>query len=509
MASIGLALAGCSLHDERDLKVVVIGNSAAPLVGHGRWPLAAQLVHAATTEGLVSLDSEGRISPALADRWIVTDDGQSYIFRLRDGNWPDGPAISGESIRLALHQALAGLENTPLALDLGGIEDIRAMAGRVVEIRLRRPMPDFLQLLAQPELGLMHHGRGDGPMALQRFADAAPSRAADPAPSRATGPAPSRGATVALLTPIPPEKRGLPAVPGWAASVHRLVLRGMDGGAAVTAFAAGQADIVLGGSFLDWPRTSRTTLGSAKPRIDPVSGLFGLAVTSTAASAATSLLADPALREAIAMAIDRDALAAAIALPGWVTTTRVVPPGMADDSGQVDERWGGVSLADRRKTAAQRIRAWTEQHHLTASLRIALPPGPGADLLFDRMTQDLAAISVSVTRVPEDAGADLRLVDVVARYRREAWFLDQLSCAGEQLACSQAADDFVARARATAGAATAAGLYAQAEATLTQENVYIPIGVPIRWSLISGDGAGFATNRWGLHALIALATGDR
>jgi len=103
MASIGLALAGCSLHDEHDLKVVVIGDRAAPLVRHGRWPLAAQLVHAATTEGLVSLDSEGRISPALADRWIVTDDGQSYIFRLRDGNWPDGPAISGESIRAALH----------------------------------------------------------------------------------------------------------------------------------------------------------------------------------------------------------------------------------------------------------------------------------------------------------------------------------------------------------------------------------------------------------------------
>jgi len=509
MVAIGLALSGCSLHDEHDLKVLVIGDSAAQFVEHGRWPLAAQLVHAATTEGLVSLDSEGRIIPALADRWIVTDDGQSYIFRLRDGNWPDGPAISGESIRQALHQALVGLEHTPLALDLDDIEDIRAMAGRVVEIRLRRPMPDFLQLLAQPELGLMHHGLGAGPMALQSSAGPAPARAPDLALTRSGDPALARDDTVALLTPIPPEKRGLPAVPGWAGSVHRLVLRGMDGGAAVANFAAGQADIVLGGTLLDWPRTSRTTLGAAKPRIDPVSGLFGFAVTRPAASAPTGLLGDPALREAIAMAVDRDALAAAVAFPGWITTTRVVPPGTADDSGQVDARWDGVSLADRRKTAAQRIRAWTEHYHLTASLRIALPPGPGADLLFDRLTQDLAAISVSVTRVPEDAAAELRLVDVVARYPREAWFLDELSCTGERLACSPAADAFVARARAAADAATAAGLYAQGEATLTQENVYIPIGVPIRWSLVARDGAGFATNRWGLHALIALATGDR
>ncbi|MDP9057486.1 MAG: ABC transporter substrate-binding protein [Pseudomonadota bacterium] len=487
-----LALAGCSLREAHDLKVVVIGDSAAKLIGLGRWPLATELVHAATTEGLVSLDSEGRIIPALADRWIVTDDGQSYIFRLRDGNWPDGPAISGESIRLALHQAIAGLDHTPLALDLDDIEDVRAMAGRVVEIRLRRPVPDFLQLLAQPELGLMHHGRGAGPMAWKGTPD----------------PALSRDGGAALLIPIPPEKRGLPAVPDWAASVHQLALRGLDGGAAVAAFAAGQADIVLGGTFLDWPRTSRTTLGSAKPRIDPVNGLFGLAVTR-AGSAPNRLLADPALREAIAMAIDRDALAAALAFPGWITTTRVVSPGTVDDSGQVDERWAGVGMADRRKPAAQRIRAWTATHHVTASLRIALPQGPGADLLFDRLTQDLAAISVSVTRVPEDAAADLRLVDVVARTPRQAWFLDQLSCAGDRFACSPAADGFAARARAAIDPATAAGLYAQAEASLTQENVYIPIGVPIRWSLVAGDGAGFAVNRWGLHTLIALATGDR
>ncbi len=467
------------MHDQQDLNILVIGDSDAPFAVHGRLPLAAQLVYAATTAGLVALDDQGRISPALADRWIVTDDGQSYIFRLRDGNWPDGSPMSGDSIRLALRQALAGIQHTPLARDMGDIEEIRAMAGRVVEIRLRRPMPDFLQLLAQPELGLSHHGRGAGPMVLKRMTGGA------------------------LLSPLLPEKRGLPAVAGWADNVHRLVVRGADGEYAVAAFVSGKADTVLGGTFVDLPRTTRTTLGNAKPRIDPVSGLFGLAVTH-----ATGLLADAALREAIAMAIDRDAVAAAIALPGWITTTRMVAPGTTDDTGQIDERWMRVSMADRRAEAARRVRAWTQQHRQAATLRIALPSGPGADLLFDQLTRDMAAISVGVTRVPEEAVADLWLMDTVSRYPRSAWFLNQLSCNNDRFTCSPAADAFVTRARAATDPTTTANFYAQAEATLTQENVYIPIGVPIRWSLVAGDGAGFAINRSGLHALIALATGD-
>lgn len=484
VAALSVVLAGCRFGDRQDIKVLVIGAGDAPFVEHGALPLAAQLIHAATAEGLVGLDAQGGISPALADRWIVTDDGQSYIFRLRDGSWPDGSAISGESVRLALEKALSGIAHTPLALDLDGIDDIRAMAGRVVEIRLRRPMPDFLQLLAQPELGLGHHGRGAGPMALKREGE------------------------VALLTPIPPEKRGLPAMAGGADAMHRLVLRGAAGGDAVAAFSQGRADIVLGGTFADLPLTSRSALGNARPRFDPVSGLFGLAVMRASASAASGLLADPALREAMAMAIDRDTLAAAIALPTLITTTRMVAPGAIDDTGQIDERWTSVSLADRRAEARRRILAWTQHSHRAATLRMALPQGPGAELLFARLAQDLAAVSLHIERVPEGAPADLRLVDVVARYPRAAWFLDQLSCTAGQAACSPAADAFMARAKAASDPATAAGFTAQAEASLTQENVYIPIGVPIRWSLVAGDGAGFAINRWGLHALMALANRD-
>lgn len=154
----GTALAGCGRRDEQSMAVVMLPSD----------PGAARAIRAATVEGLVAVDAEGRIVPALADRWIVTDDGESYIFRLRDGTWPDGSPLTGESARAALRQSLAAMRASPLQAELESIDEVRAMAGRVVEIRLSRPVPDLLQLLARPELGLARKGAGAGPMALRR-----------------------------------------------------------------------------------------------------------------------------------------------------------------------------------------------------------------------------------------------------------------------------------------------------------------------------------------------------
>src|SRR5688572_27889562 len=78
----------------------------------------AQHVRAATHAGLVALDAQGGVIPALADRWIVTDDGLSFIFRLRDGTWPDGRDLTAESARMAFSEASRALRGTSLGLDL-------------------------------------------------------------------------------------------------------------------------------------------------------------------------------------------------------------------------------------------------------------------------------------------------------------------------------------------------------------------------------------------------------
>jgi len=99
----------------------------------------------------------------------------------------------------------------------------------------------------------------------------------------------------------------------------------------------------------------------------------------------------------------------------------------------------------------------------------------------------------------------LRLVDTVARYPRAGWFLNQLSCTNVRTLCSAAADRLAAQALAETDPARRADLFAQAEAQLTIANSFIPFGVPIRWSLISGSTTGFMPNPWNVHPLLPLA----
>ena len=467
-----VGLAGCSDREDRHVEVAVIGDPASPYISGPRLPLGAQLIRSATVEGLVGFDEQGRVIPALADRWIVTDDGKSYIFRLRDGTWPDGSTITGDSARSALIKVMSGLRGTSLGADLSGIEEVRTMAGRVLEIRLIGPVPDLLQLLAQPELGLAYKGRGAGPMKL------------------------SREGQVAVLTPIPPEDRGLPNEADWAGRARLLHLHALSASKAIARFDQGETDIVLGGRIEDFPLLDIAGLSRGAIRLDPVSGLFGLAVLH-----ADGFLANPANREALAMAIDRNALIDAFSVGGWAASTRIVSPGSEGDLETIGERWTDLSMAQRRAAAAARVSRWRGG----VVLRIALPAGPGADVLFGRLQEDFKAIGLGSRRVSEGAPAELRLVDLVARYSRTSWFLHQLSCTNARALCSSAADTRAAQARAATDAGSRAALQAEAEAELTSANVFIPFGPPIRWSLISGDATGFAPNRWGIHPLMPLA----
>ena len=470
-----LALAACGTGRDSAVPVAVIGALPGTTAA-ARGGMAGQLVRSATAEGLVGFDEEGRVVPALADRWTVTDDGQSYIFRLRDGTWPDGSAITGETARAALLQALAQQRGTAFGLDLGAIAEVRAMAGRVVELRLSRPEPDLLQLLAQPELGLLRQGQGAGPM-------------------RGTW---HRGWLA--LRPVPPAERGMPQDEDWDARARQVELHGLSAANAIARFNEGSMAVVLGGRIEDFPRIDIGGVSRGAIRFDQVVGLFGLAVTH-----ADGFLAAPANREALALAIDREGLVGAFGLGNWTQTTRLVTPGIAGDGGAVGERWQALDLAARQAEAARRVAAWRGAGRPQPTLRIALPVGPGGDVLFRRLAADFSAVGLAATRVGPAAPADLRLLDRVAPYARPAWFLNQLSCAASRGLCDSSADALAAQALAEPDPAIQADLTAEAEARLTQANTFIPFGAPIRWSLVSGGVTGFAVNHWGVHPLMPLA----
>jgi len=473
-------LAACGSGDDSTARIVAIGEPGDAFVKGVHLPFAGQILRAATAEGLVAFDEQGRIVPALADRWIVTDDGRSYIFRLRDGTWRDGSPLTAKTAEAALRAAIASLRGSALGLDLAGIDDIRMMAGRVIEIRLSQPMPHLLQLLAQPELGLLKKGQGAGPMELRREDDAA------------------------VLTPINPEELGLPAVVKFDQRARTLRFVALPSEAAVARFNKGEADVLLGGRIQDFPLASSVGLLRGTIQLDPVIGLFGLAVMDD-----EGFLALPENREALAMAVDRDGMINAFGVGNWTPSTRIVAGGLQGDLGTIGERWTSLDLRQRRVLAASRVTHWQGSGGVKARLRIALPKGPGADVMFDRLRRDLAAIGVDTQRVGERDKADLRLVDEVARYPVASWFLNRFNCRVQRGLCNQTADDRLAEARAAEEPAARSALLAEAEAELTAANVFIPFGAPIRWSLVRSDAIGFASNSWGWHPLMPMALRPR
>lgn len=476
-----LALLGCgSSADDEIVDVVFIGTPGELAETGLRLAPGAAHLRAAIAEGLVSLDAAGNVVPAVAERWIVTDDGLSYIFRLRNSEWPDGTPIDSEDVRAELRRTISNLRGTSLGLDLDKISEVRAMTGRVIEIRLKSPMPDLLQILAQPELGLRRNGRGMGPMA----------------------------ATLAeegywLLEPLPPEARGLPQNPAWADRTRQLRLRALPAREAIAAFDSGAADLVLNGTLANLPLADVGALSRGTVRLDAALGLFGLQVH---ADGEGDLLADAARREALAMAIDRETLLAPFNIGGWVPTTRILAPGLPDDIGTIDERWTDLSIEERRALAAQRIAGWAGgEEGGAARATIHLPPGPGSDTLFAQLAQNLATIGVALVRVEEASEADLTLVDRVARYGGARWFLNQFNCGLDRGLCVPEADARVAEAVSALDPMARAALFAEAEAELAAANVYIPLGAPIRWSLLRGGVEGFEENRWSIHPLFPLA----
>ena len=468
---LGALPAACNRQPEGAIKVAVIGGVAKlsdPATGPLAPPDALLLANAA--QGLVRFDARGQVEPGLAERWNVSDDGLSYIFRLVSGEWPDGAKISAFQVARLLRRELAKRSNNSLKDALGAVDEVVAMTDRVLEIRLKTPRPSLLQLLAQPEFALLRDGQGSGPFALFD----------------------KRGPAGELRL-----KRVVAGPDGDDQRREQLWLSNSDAATATRRFAAGELDLVLGGTFADLPAARAVKLPRRALGFDPVAGLFGLIPAR-----ATGPLADPELRHLLAEAIDRDALLAALDVPGLVGRATILEAGLDAIADPVAPAWSATPIAERRGgliAAAMRLRTTSEPQ----PIRIALPDGPGANLLLARLRNDWGLLGFTVERAENGQPADLRLIDAVAPSTSPAWFLRQFRCETAAI-CNHDVDALLDGARTAPVTAQRSALLAEAASRLDALQLFLPIAAPVRWTLVSRRIAGFAGNRFARHTLTGL-----
>jgi peptide/nickel transport system substrate-binding protein len=468
--ALAVSAGGCDRKSEGVIHVVVIGDQPQ-LADPARGPLSKpdQVLVDNAAQGLVQFDPRGQIVPGLGETWNVSDDGLSYIFRLANGTWPDGRKITADQVARMLRKLIAPGSRDPLKDAFGSVDDIVAMTDRVIEIRLSQPRPHLLQLLAQPEMGLVYAGQGTGPFSIDK--------------------AKSNKAAIRLTRDVPtPDEE--------ETKREQLDLTGAKAKEAIEAFVAGDADLVLGGTFVDLPLVARNKLPRRALQFDPASGLFGLVPARNSGPAAN---AD--IRRLLSQAIDREALVAALSVPGLVPRATVLEPALDNIADPVPPQWTATSLADRRPELAASARKLFPQDK-PAIIRVALPGGPGGDILFNRLAADWGALGVKVQRAGDKA-PDFTLIDEVAPSSSASWFLRRFRC-GVVPVCDAQIDEVLAAARTTSVLPQRSALLLDASRQIDSEQLFLPIAAPIRWSLVSARITSFAGNRFALHTLIGL-----
>lgn len=469
-----LLCAGCGAGDDEPVRVNAIGSArefAAPLTHIDTR--AGQIMLAATARGLVSVDADGTVVPALAQRWIVVDEGKSYIFRLRRARWADGARVDAREVKRLLQARLrAGVRQDPYG-PLASVKQIIAMTDDVLELRLTTARPNFLTALAVPEMAIARGTGGTGPY--RKRQDEA------------------GGADLWRLLPLD----ALGHVDEEAEQRAVRLLRAERSARAIVRFREGDADLMLGGTVAELPYVSIAGVRDGFVRFDPVQGLFGLAVARDSV-----MLKDASVRRAMAMAIDRTALVSKFAVARWKIAEQIVPQQLNLPHLPTPPDWAVLPMERRRVLARDVVSRWRLQHgNAPFVLSISLPKGPGLEILFHALRDQYAQTGVVLIR--KEKGADLALIDEVAPYDSVSWYLGRLSCA-RGVHCDERAEELLRESLKAAGMAERLEMLAQAEPLIVEHVGFIPLAIPVRWSLVRGRLDGFAPSPRAVHPLDRL-----
>lgn len=498
VAALASCAPGSDDHSGSRLRLDAVGSLTDPA------GLPRQLVLGATRAGLTATDGSGRIVPGLASSWRVANDGRSIIFRLRTVNWPGGSAVVAGDVVTAFRRLAAPA--SPVRDYLGAIENaaavgqgkmpatalgIGAPVANVVEIRLAAPAAELLAALALPDLAV----RRDLPRSSGRNDPLQPGLGPFTAASAAARPfALERNPHFYAADRVTLGKVDLSPID--------------DPGVAVSDFAHNRVDLVVGRDLAGW--SDARLLGPQVLHVEPAWGVYGYL-----ANVRRGPLADPRVRRALAMAVDRGSLGQRLFGLALQPVTGLLPPGMAGDPVPALPDWAIFAPAERLAEARTLLKGAGYDGTHPLSLAVSLPPGREHAAVLAAVAADWRAIGVTTSEIELAPGLfeaalkrgdfELALSETTLPVDTPALLLGHFRCGANPGGyCNAAADAAFARAPAEPGA------LGEAEAALVADPPLIALFRPVRWALVSPNVSGWVDNIAGQHPLASLSiTGRR
>lgn len=100
-------------------------------------------------EGLVKPDSQGNVIPAVASDYVMSNEGKTYTFTLREGvKFHNGELVTVEDIKYSLDKCADTTNGEPLVAAFSNIQEVNILDESTVEVNLKETDIDFLSSAA-------------------------------------------------------------------------------------------------------------------------------------------------------------------------------------------------------------------------------------------------------------------------------------------------------------------------------------------------------------------------
>ncbi len=488
------------------------GNGPEPttLDLHRGSEVNAQNVLTDLYEGLVAFAADGRIVPGMAERWDVSADGLTWTFRLRDGlRWSNGDVLDAPQFVASMQRALDPETAAPLASLFAAVRNapavmrgeqpastlgLRAPDARTVVIELTQPTA-LLERLVLPIAAPIHLP------SLRQYG------AQHTRPGHHVG-----NGAYRLVEWTPQASLLLERNPRFHAAADVAIERVRfhvteDANTEQKRFVAGDLDLteVVPPGRLD---RLRERFGS-QLRISPYLGSFYLGCNLRRAPFA----AQPQLRRALSLAIDRDLLTRYITALGETPAYTLVPPAMF---GEFAVASPDAAMAQAERGAEARRLYAEAGYSRDAPLEVELryntsTPHRRLALAVAAMWREQLGVRTHLVNEEWKVFVQNRRIGRLTEVFRGGWIAD----VDDPLSFLEAFDGpsptnwtgyedatysrLLATARATPDAALRLRRYAEAEAMLMRSQPILPIYFYVSKHLVRDNVEGYVANPLDRH----------
>ena len=313
--------------------------------------LSASAVEAQLFEGLTTLDANNRPVAAAAERWDVSPDGRKITFILRAGiKWSNGEPVTAQDFEYAWKTGLSPELASPNAYMLYCLKNgeayatkkaavsqvgVRAKDDRTLEVELERPTAYFLALTAFHAFYPIH----------KKTVQANEKWSNQPQTLIGNGPFKLSAWVKSSRMELLKNEHYWDQGKVRSAKVELFLLD--NASTALSMFDSGQLD--MGDSIP--PTEVPRLVKEGKVSIYPFLGTFYVSFNVTKPP-----FDNPKVRQAFALAINRQAIAETLLRGGQIPALAFVPPGVTDANPNEDFRTkGGALLKDNDVATARRL----------------------------------------------------------------------------------------------------------------------------------------------------------